>query len=213
MSESSSRDVRLRRYWDGQAGTYDRRIAFAEERFFGDTRPWLCGQAVGEVLEIAVGTGLNLPHYPEDVQVTGVEWSSSMLEVARRRARELGRQAVLEQGDARELCFPDGSFDTVVCTFALCGIPSPRTAFAEMTRVLRPGGLLLLADHVGSTVWPVWALQALMDAFSVPTSGEHFRRRPLRWVRAAGFDVTRHERFKLGIIERLAARKPGMVIP
>lgn len=204
----SPRDQRLRRYWDRQADSYDRRMAFAERRFFADTRPWLCGQAVGETLEVAIGTGLNLPYYPGDIRLTGVEWSASMLAEARRRARALGRDPDLRQGDAQKLDFPDERFDTVVCTFALCGIRDEQRALTEMARVLRPGGLLLLADHVASSVWPIRALQWLVDAVSVPLTGEHYGRRPLRRVRTMGFTIERHERFKLGLIERFAARKP-----
>ncbi|GIH68569.1 class I SAM-dependent methyltransferase [Sphaerimonospora thailandensis] len=209
MSDSSPRDGRLRRYWDRQAESYDRQMVFAERRFFADTRAWVCGQATGDVLEVAVGTGLNLNHYSHDVRLTGVEWSPSMLAVARRRADETGRRVDLQQGDARTLGFTDGRFDTVVCTFSLCAIEDERKALAEMARVLRPGGRLLLADHVESSAWPVRGLQWLIDAFSVPMYGEHWRRRPLRDVRTMGFDIERHDRFKLGIIERFAARKPG----
>jgi ubiquinone/menaquinone biosynthesis C-methylase UbiE len=208
VSDFSPRDRRLRRYWDRQADSYDRQMAFAERRFFADTRPWLCAQAVGDALEVAIGTGLNLAHYPDDVRLTGVEWSAPMLAMAQRRADDLGRAVDLRRGDARALRFADGRFDTVVCTFAMCGIPDERVALAEMARVLRPGGVLLLADHVASSAWPVRVLQGLVDAVTVPLSGEHYRRRPVRRVRAMAFTVERHERFRLGIIERFVARKP-----
>ncbi|MEU9832067.1 methyltransferase domain-containing protein [Streptosporangium sp. NPDC048047] len=208
-AEEGGRERRLRRYWDRQADSYDRRMAFAERRFFGDTRRWLCGQAAGDVLEVAAGTGLNLPHYPPGIRLTGVEWSDAMLVIARRRARALGLVADLRQGDARALEFPDARFDTVVCTFSLCAIPDEETALAEMARVLRSGGLLLLADHVVSTSWPVRVLQTLADAVSVPLQGEHYRRRPLPRVRAMGFGIERHERLTRGVIERFAARKPS----
>ncbi len=208
MSDST-RDRRLRRYWDRQADSYDRQTAFAERRFFSDTRKWLCTQAIGDTLEVAVGTGLNIPHYPNDVRLTAVDWSAEMLTAVRRRADTLGRPVDLRQGDARALPFRDGRFDTVLCTFALCGVPDERAALAEMARVLRPGGLLLLADHVESSAWPVRLLQWLLDLVTVPLYEEHYRHRPLRWVRAMGFVVERHDRLKLGVIERLAARKPS----
>jgi ubiquinone/menaquinone biosynthesis C-methylase UbiE len=132
-----------------------------------------------------------------------------MLAVARHRAADLGRSVDLQHGDARALGFPDGRFDTVVCTFSLCGIPDDQGALAEMARVLRPGGLLLLADHVESSVWPVRVLQGLVEAATVPLYGEHYRRRPLRLVRATDFVVERHERLKWGAIERFSARKPS----
>ncbi|MFI6450384.1 class I SAM-dependent methyltransferase [Streptosporangium amethystogenes] len=209
MVNSSVRDTRSLRYWERQAGSYDRRMEFAERRFFAGSRPWLCGQASGDTLEVAVGTGMNLAHYPEDVRLTGVEWSAAMLAVARRRAGTLGRTADLWQGDARALTFPDESFDTVVCTFSLCGISDERVALEEMARVLKPGGLLLLADHVASSSRPLRMAQRLVDLLSVPTAGEHYCRRPLIGVREMGFAVERHERFKAGVIERFTARRPA----
>ncbi|WP_432825128.1 class I SAM-dependent methyltransferase [Dactylosporangium sp. CA-092794] len=209
FNETDRRHQRLRRLWDRHAADYDRRMGIAERRYFRDTRAWLAGQATGDTLEVAVGTGLNLPHYPPGVRLTGVEWSPAMLEQARRRAADLGLTADLRLGDAQALAFPDASFDTVLCSFGLCAIPDGRAAIAEMARVLRPGGTLLLADHVPSTVPPVLALQVLVDAVTVPLQGEHFRRRPLRWARELGFAPVRHERFNLGIIERFAAVRDG----
>jgi ubiquinone/menaquinone biosynthesis C-methylase UbiE len=207
MPATPSREHRLRRYWDRAASGYDRQLAGVERRFLATTRPWLCGRAGGEVLEVAVGTGLNLPHYPDDVRLTGLEWSAGMLDQARRRAEGIGRQVDLRQGDAHALPFEDVTFDTVVCSFALCGIRDPFRAVAEMVRVLRPGGLLLLADHVASTAWPVRLAQVAMDLVSVPLYGEHWRRRSVPHVHRLGLRLEEHERLSLGIIERLAARK------
>jgi ubiquinone/menaquinone biosynthesis C-methylase UbiE len=172
---------------------------------FRDSRAWVCGQATGDVLEIAIGTALNLEHYPAGVRLTGIDMSAEMLALARTRVAESRRAARLEVGDAEHLAFPDASFDTVVCTFALCGIPDPRRAVAEMARVLRPGGTLLLADHVASTNPLLGAAQRVAELASVPLAGEHFRRRPLTLVRAAGFEIVRSQRFAAGIVERLAA--------
>jgi ubiquinone/menaquinone biosynthesis C-methylase UbiE len=207
---ATSRDERLRRYWDKHSGSYDKQMGFFDRRLFGDTRQWVCSRASGEVLEVAIGTGLNLEHYPDGVWLTGVEWSPRMLGIARQRAADLGREVDLRQGDAQALEFSDAAFDTVVCTFSLCAIPDDRRAVAEMARVLRPGGLLLLADHVESSAWPARAVQRLIELGSIPVGGEHFRRRPIRQVQALGFTVAEHDRFKLGIVERLAARKPAL---
>ncbi|WBB68498.1 methyltransferase domain-containing protein [Micromonospora sp. WMMD812] len=205
---ASDRQGRLRRYWDRQAPTYDRQMSFADRRLFRDTRPWIAAKAVGDVLEVAVGTGLNLPYYPSQARLTAVEWSPRMLALARHRAAELGRDVDLRLGDAQALDFPDASFDTVVCTFSLCAIPDERRALGEMSRVLRPGGLLLLADHVPATAWPLRLGQRLAEVVSVPLGGEHFLRRPADQVRGWGWAVEGHDRFARGVIERLAARKP-----
>ena len=133
-----------------------------------------------------------------------------MLAIAERRAAELGRTVQLRVGDAEDLDVPDGSADTVVCTFSLCGIPDHHRAVAEMARVLRPGGRLLLADHIASSYRLVRGVQRLAEVVSVPAAGEHFRRRPLHEVEAAGFEITQRERFALGVVERIVATKPAV---
>lgn len=198
---------RTREYWDRQSRRYDRSMGFWEARLFGEHRSWICGQATGDVLEVAVGTGLNLPLYPDQVRLTGIDLSPAMLAIAHHRAAELGRTADLREGDAHALPFPDASFDTVVCTYSLCAIPDERRAVAEMKRVLRPGGQLLLLDHIESSARALRALQWLIERVSVPLAGEHFRRRPFNQVHAEGFDVEQRQRFRAGIIERLNARK------
>jgi ubiquinone/menaquinone biosynthesis C-methylase UbiE len=204
----AGREERLRRYWDKHAGSYDKQMGFFDRHLFAGSRDWVCSRAEGQVLEVAIGTGLNLAHYPDEVRLTGVEWSPAMLQRARDRAGQLGRAVDLRLGDAQALEFPDACFDAVVCTFSLCAIPDDRKAVAEMARVVRPGGLLLLADHVEASSWPARAAQALIEVVSIPAGGEYFRRRPIMQVRALGFIVEDHDRFKLGIVERLAARKP-----
>lgn len=197
----------MRRHWDRQSAGYDQKMDRAE-RLFGDTRGWVCRQATGQVLEVAVGTGLNLGLYPERVTLTGMDLSPAMLDGARERAAGLGRDVDLRVGDAQRLEFADASFDTVVCTFGLCAVPDDRGAVEEMVRVLRPGGLLLIADHVVSTSPVIRLIQAAAELYSVPVENEHFRRRPIQHVRAAGLEIERHDRFKKGIVERVAARKP-----
>ena len=198
----------VRRHYDRRAESYDRLIAPAERLFFGRGREWVCSQAWGEVLEIAVGTGRNLPFYPPGVRLTGVELSPKMLAIACRRARELGVKAKLRVGDAQNLDFPDASFDAVVATLALCTIPDDRRAVAEARRVLRPGGRLILLEHVRSPLLPVRLLQGLLNPFSDLLERDHLLREPLRHVEAEGLLVERLERSRLGVVERLSCRKP-----
>jgi len=160
-------------------------------------------------LEIGVGTGRNLEHYPQGIRLTGIDFSPQMIEIARRRAKQLGRQADLRVGDAQALDLPDESFDAVVCTLALCSIPDDRKAVSEARRVLRPGGRFLAFEHVGSPVPPVWAVQKIFDWIAVRTQGDHLMREPLGHLRAEGFEVERLERLRWGIVERVVARKPA----
>jgi len=193
--------------WDKAAPSYDRQIAFFEKVQFRGGREWLGVRARGRVLEVGIGTGLSLPHYPADVTLTGVELSPVMLAIARKRAADLGRDIELREGDAEQLPYPDASFDTVVCALALCTIPDPAKAVGEMYRVLVPGGRLLLLDHVGSSWPPIYAAQWLLERLTVRLAGEHFTRRQLPLVRAAGFEIEEVERLKAGTVERVHARK------
>ncbi|HUL27787.1 MAG TPA: methyltransferase domain-containing protein [Streptosporangiaceae bacterium] len=208
--------ARQKRVWDKSAPGYDKQIAFFEKIQFGRGREWLGERAHGRVLEVAVGTGRNLPHYPArvtitgiDVTITGIELSPAMLAIARQRADGLGRDADLLEGDAEHLPSGDASFDTVVCALSLCTIPSPATAISEMKRVLVPGGRLLLLDHIGSTWPPVYAAQWLLERITIRAAGEHFTRRQLPLVQAAGFQVVETERLKAGTVERIHAVKPA----
>ena len=132
-----------------------------------------------------------------------------MLDIARRRAREVGRDVNLRIGDAQALEFPDASFDTVVCTFSLCAIPDGRKALDEMPRVLRPGGELLLLDHVGAINRVLLALQRLWEQVTLRTIGDYQTRHPLPLVEQAGLVVTDSRRTKLGTVERVRAVKPA----
>lgn len=200
---------RVRRLWDRAAPKYDRMIAFSEKVLFSGGRRWVCSRAAGDVLEVAIGTGRNFEHYPEAVRLTGIDLSGAMLAIARQRAREVGRDADLRVGDAQALAFPDERFDTVVCTLSLCSIPDDRQAVAEMKRVLRGGGRLLLLEHVRSPHIPVRAVLYLLNPLTVRLLGDHMIREPLDHVRAEGLVVDELERSKWGFVERLSARKPG----
>jgi ubiquinone/menaquinone biosynthesis C-methylase UbiE len=207
-SLDTSETERVLRLYEKEAPKYDRQMRIFDRLLFGDGREWVCAQAAGEVLEIGLGTGRNLPHYRGDVRLTGVELSPAMLEVARSRARELGREVDLRVGDAQALEFPEQSFDTVVCTLSLCTIPDDRTAVAEVHRVLRPGRPFLMLEHVRSPLLLVRVGQRLLEPLAVRFEADHLLREPLEHLRAEGFEVEQLERSKLGIVERVAARKP-----
>jgi ubiquinone/menaquinone biosynthesis C-methylase UbiE len=132
-----------------------------------------------------------------------------MLEIARKRAADLAREVDLRLGDAEALPFSDDSFDTVVCTFALCTIPNERQAVVEVHRVLRPGGRFLWIEHVGSPARPVHAVQSLLDKITVRLEGDHQTREPLDHVEPVGLRIEELQRSKWGIVERGAAVKPS----
>lgn len=201
--------ARQKQVWDKSAPSYDKQIAFFEKIWFAGGRGWLGERARGRVLEVAIGTGRNLAHYAADVSLTGIELSPAMLGIARQRAAALDRDVELREGDAERLPFGDAAFDTVVCALSLCTIPDPAAAVGEMRRVLGPGGRLLLLDHIGSTWKPVYAAQWLIERVTIRAAGEHFTRRQLPLVKAAGFQIVEAERLKAGSVERIHAVRPA----
>jgi ubiquinone/menaquinone biosynthesis C-methylase UbiE len=190
-----------------EAPGYDRSMGFFERRVLGsEHRAWACSQASGDTLEVAVGTGLNLQHYPAGVRLAGLDLSTDMLALARKRAAELGRTVELREGDAQELPFADSSFDTVVCTYSLCNVPDEARTVSEMKRVLKPGGRLILVDHIRSSVPPIFWFQRLLEVVS--NKGDHMTRRPSLHVERAGFEIQDRDRLRAGVVERLVAVKP-----
>jgi ubiquinone/menaquinone biosynthesis C-methylase UbiE/predicted ester cyclase len=198
---------RVRRIQDKNAPHYDRQMNFFDRVLFAGGREWACSQAEGDALEIAIGTGRNLNHYPDDVKLTAVECSAQMLAIARGRAGEIGREVDLREGDAQALDFPDESFDTVVITLALCTIPDDHKAVREARRVLRPGGKLILLEHVRSPLLPVRTVQRIIEPLAIRFEADHLTREPLDYLAEEGFDVVISERSRIGIVERIIARK------
>ena len=200
---------RVQAFYRQYAPRYDHQVAYYDRILLGDGRAWACAQSRGAVLEVAIGTGRNLPYYPRDRRLTGIDLSPAMLTLARDRARELGLAAALLVADAQALPFTPASFDSVVCTLGLNAIPDDRAAVAEMYRVLRPGGRLVLVGHVASPYRVVRAIQRWIERWLLPVAGDHQTRHPGPLRRVAGFVIDREERFRVGVIQRLVATKPG----
>jgi ubiquinone/menaquinone biosynthesis C-methylase UbiE len=131
------------------ARAYDRFLRNAEDAGLAESRRQLVSQARGRTLEIATGTGLNLPHYPPQVtELVLTEPYPHMLKQLRGKVSRSGRPARVVEAWAEKLPFPDGSFDTVVATMILCSAEEPERVLAEIARVLKPDGRYLFLEHV-----------------------------------------------------------------
>ncbi|AGA34742.1 Phosphatidylethanolamine N-methyltransferase [Thioalkalivibrio nitratireducens DSM 14787] len=120
------------------------------------------------VLEVGVGTGISLPFYCTDAEVVGIDISREMLEVARRRVSDQGCPAVigLAEMNAERLGFADDSFDAVVAMYVASVVPNPEQLFAEMWRVCRPGGQILVVNHFASRQWFLRTLERSLRPLS-----------------------------------------------
>lgn len=199
----------VRARYDRQASCYDRRQGMLE----GMQRPWrkrLWGMVNGpRVLEVGVGTGLNMPFWPAHVEVTATDLAPRMLERARERAAELGLVADLRVADVQALQFPDGTFETAVATCVFCSVPDPVLGLRELSRVVRPGGQILLLEHMRPENPVLGALTDLLTPLSVRLTGASLNRRTLRNIRAAGLKIGSVEDLAMAGMFKLIIAQPG----
>ena len=184
---------KVRKRYDRVAPFYDLEQALGERLFFGRLRQelWATVPEGARVLEVGVGTGINMSHYPRGARVSAIDVSGRMLERATARAVRLGVAVELSLMDAQHLTFDDASFDSVVATFVFCSVPDPVAGLREVRRVLRPGGQLLLLEHVRSENPAAGKLMDWLNPLVVRLSGANINRRTVENVRLAGFEDLR----------------------
>lgn len=166
----------------------------------------LAGLARGRVLEVGCGTGQMLPLYPHTVELFGLEPNPDLLARARRRAA----QAALLQGSVEHLPFPDNSFDTVISGLVFCSVPDPARGLAEIRRVLRSDGRLLMLEHVHARSRAGrWLLDTLQPPWTMLTGGCHPNRDTEKSVENAGFYIEHACYMARGVMRHFVARKAG----
>ena len=149
----------------------------------------LLSAAKGNVLEVGVGTGANLKFYPAFAHVIGVDFSPRMLSFAKERAKEAQADVELVQMDIQDLQFADDTFDTVVSTCVFCSVPDPVKGLREIRRVLKPGGRLLMLEHMLSDHLPIALLLHAMNPLTVRMTGANVNRKTVDNLLTAGFSI------------------------
>lgn len=189
----------LERRAGGPARLYDRVVEPLDRAALDGARKSLLGDLGGAVLELGCGTGSAFAHYPAGATVTAIEPEPTFRGVARSRARAAAADVRVLPGDAHDLPYPDGSFDTVVAELMLCSVEAPLRALREAYRVLRSGGGLRLLEHVRHPhPWAGW-LQDAVDPLWTRLEGRgcHLGRDTPRAVLEAGFLLDARERLVL----------------
>lgn len=161
--------------------------------------------AFGAVLEVGVGTGLNLPLYPENCNVTAIDFSPEMLQRARLRAEKMNIQAEFMQMDVQDLDFPDNSFNTVLASCVFCSVPDPVLGLKEVRRVCKKDGQIILLEHMRSENYVLGLMMDLFNPLVTRIIGNNINRRTLENVRKAGLCIENVENLKGDIFKLIVA--------
>ena len=194
-----------RRKWDEASRTFDL-FTFAEDKRFGPHKRRLFGKIRGSTLMVGVGTGNDLKFLPGGLEISGIDISPKMLARAGQKAARYDGFLTLLEMDVCHLDFPDSTFDTVtsVCTF--CSVPKPLVGLREIHRVLKPGGQLLMFEHVRSGIGPLAIMMDLLTPLSSRV-GPALNRDTVGNVQRAGFRLRRVENVFLDIVKSIEAEK------
>ncbi|MDF2500848.1 MAG: Methyltransferase type 11 [Anaerosporomusa subterranea] len=162
----------------------------------------------GRTLEVGVGSGLNLPLYPASCsEVVGVDISPRMLAKAAKRAPRCSAPVILYEMDAQSLSFADDSFDTVLATCVFCTVPEPIKGLREMRRVCKPGGTIILVEHMRSRRPWLGKVMDWLNPLSVSLLGDHINRHTVENVRKSGIQVVEVADLSGDVVRLIVGRK------
>lgn len=180
----------IRRRYNRLAFFYDFMEALPERFLLRSWRMRLQGRIYGyKVLEAGGGTGKNFPFYPLKTQITAIDFSPRMLKRAQKKAPGLGLEADILEMDVQDLIFPDNTFDTVLATFVFCSVPNPVLGLQELRRVCKPGGRLLLLEHMRPENLFKGMLFDILNPLVVRMMGANINRRTVENIGEAGWKI------------------------
>jgi len=198
----------IRKRYDRIAPYFEGIEAMMEGLIFKSWRKRLWAQVEGHhILEVGVGTGKNFDYYPKNARITAIDFSEQMLKQAEQKRARKNSNVELELMDVQSLCFADNSFDTVICSFVFCSVPSPAKGLKELYRVCKPGGQVLLLEHVLSSNPVLAGIMNLLNPLVVGLFGANINRNTVKNVKACTFTSVHVDQRSSDIIKLIEARK------
>lgn len=200
-------NVDTREKWDSAAFAYDFMGGFGEEKRWRPHKTRLFSAMEGQILFVAVGTGLDIRSFPPGREITGIDISSRMLEKAAPRAEAYPGRLTLRQMDVHDMAFAPGAFTQVYTSCTFCSVPDPVRGLTALRRVLKPGGHLRMFEHTGSRVFPFGAMLNVMNPV-LRKFGPEVNRDTVANVRAAGFKLLKVTNIFLDVVKTIEATAP-----
>jgi ubiquinone/menaquinone biosynthesis C-methylase UbiE len=158
----------------------------------GQMKLWraaLWKEAKGKILEVGVGTGKNIRYYPQDADITAIDFSEGMLEKAREKAEKAGKNVDLKLMDVQQLDFPEDTFDTVITTCVLCSVPDPIKGLQEIRRVCKKDGQIIMLEHVRSKRLMIGVIMDILNPLVVRIVGANINRDTIENLKHAGLKI------------------------
>lgn len=198
----------IKKRYDRIAPYFEVMEAMMEGLFFKRWRKRLWSKVDGyHILEVGVGTGKNFDYYPANARITAIDFSPEMLKQAANKKSRKNVAVELDLMDVQSLYFADNSFDAVIASFVFCSVPLPIKGLRELYRVCKPGGQVLLLEHVLSSR-PVLAwFMNLLNPVVVGLVGANINRNTVKNVQACAFQSVRVDEHSGDIIKLIEARK------
>ena len=198
----------IKKRYDRIAPYFEGLEAVMEGLFFKNWRTKLWAKVDGyHILEVGVGTGKNFDYYPADAQITAIDFSLEMLRQATHKKDRKTVSVELNLMDVQSLAFADNSFDTVIGSFVFCSVPLPIKGLKELYRVCKPGGQVLLLEHVLSSSPVIAKVMNLINPVIVALVGANINRNTVKNIKACGFALVRVDKRSGDIIKLIEARK------
>lgn len=198
----------IKKRYDRIAPYFDGLEAVMEGLVFKNWRKKLWSKVSGyHILEVGVGTGKNYDYYPANTRITAIDFSQKMLKQAAHNKVRKNISVELNWMDVESLCFADNSFDTVIGSFVFCSVPLPLKGLKELYRVCKPGGQVLLLEHVLSSKPVLAKLMNFINPVIVALVGANINRNTVKNVKACGFASVRVDERSGDIIKLIEARK------
>lgn len=161
----------------------------------------------GKVLEVGVGTGKNIPYYPDGCDITAIDFSKGMLRKAMKKLCLANAPVTLLEMDAQEMAFPDNMFDTIVATCVFCSVPDPIKGLREVRRVCKPDGQIILLEHVRSNHVLLGKLMDWLNPITLHVIGSNINRDTLENLHLAGIKLNSSKDY-MGRILKLIIAQP-----